>query len=39
MINKEDKNKTLISWTGEIVKIDEPWYDKKLFSIADFDIT
>ena len=29
----------MVSWTGEVVKVDEPWYDRKLFSIADFDVT
>ena len=31
-------NGTKISWTGEVVP-DEPWYDRKLFKISDFEVS
>ena len=33
---KDDAQK--VSWDGEVIKTDEPWYDKKLFSIGHFKV-
>ena len=38
-MSEEERNSTKVSWTGEVVKDDEPWYDRKLFTIADFEVT
>ena len=37
-MEEKNDNEKKVSWDGEVISTDKPWYDQKLFSIGDFKV-